>query len=249
MLFDTGCINKLKIDRRLWKMLEEFFNDVEEERGVYLVGSIYGGNALVYEIFEVSYLEHSPVHLISDPTSKLLLENSLPPGLSILGIIHNHPRSIGAKLSLIDLELAQEHENFAVVAVDDNFFYDAKVFCEGELKDIALEIELAKSEMPAIAVFEDCGNKNYLVLPQVLLKKIPTKILLKRYYPQFAYRIYIGATYESEQVTRNYKWCMITQIFSLPHVILPKENKFQYNYLSKQKFVKSIETIIDGASS
>ncbi|MGQ4892528.1 MAG: hypothetical protein ACP6IP_08580 [Candidatus Njordarchaeia archaeon] len=65
----------------------------ENETGFYLIGLIneYNKTALVLDYFEFQYAKRNRTHIESDPHKKILILQSLPIGLKLIGNIHSHP--------------------------------------------------------------------------------------------------------------------------------------------------------------
>ena len=74
----------------------------DNEVGFYMIGIIRDHEAFVYDIIEFPYSEKSPTLIASDPAKVARVFSIIPLGLTVIGIMHKHPDTIGSTFSSID---------------------------------------------------------------------------------------------------------------------------------------------------
>ena len=81
------------IPKTLLLDIEEKLSNSKDETGFYIIGLIddFNRTAIVLDYFEFQYNERNRTFIESDPQKKILLLQSLPIGLKLIGNIHSHP--------------------------------------------------------------------------------------------------------------------------------------------------------------
>ena len=235
---------KILFEETLWM---ELLSDIKEEpleRAYHLVGSRFRDKLIVYEIFEFRYVDRSPSFVVSDPMGRILLTNSLPAGLRILGIVHSHPfdNSENPKPSAIDIELAKEYYGEAIVTINNAGYATAVIYEDDGLIDINIEVRRLDTEKPEIVYLQN----TYCVVP-TLMTVFERKMYFPRFYAEDIYRLYLMSTYDKEGIRPpTYRWIWVRQVFEIPHKIFEGTmGEKQYVLLSTNRFTRAIREEVE----
>ncbi len=230
---------RVLLDNRLWdKILSDIKSD-RLERAYYLVGLVFRGDMIVYEAFEMRYVERGEVFLASDPMGRILITNSLPGGLRVLGILHSHPfdKSNGPQPSSVDLELAREYDNDIIMTVNPQGYSTAVRYIDGDIEFININIKRYSSEQPDILKIGD----TYFVVPREM-SIIERKLYVPRMFAQYMYRVYMAGRFDGSRIILpEYRWVWIRQVFDIPHKIYVDVEREQYGIFTATSFSEIIE--------
>jgi len=100
----TPSVDKVIMDTKAFEKAIRVGYETDTEVGFYMIGLIRNKEAIVYDLIEFPYSEKTPVSIASDPYKVARIFSIVPLGLSIIGIMHKHPDTIGSSYSSVDAE-------------------------------------------------------------------------------------------------------------------------------------------------
>ena len=224
----------LHIDSELWERMLKIIQENQHECAFYLIGFDNSEKKYVIELFEVLYSSKSSTHIISDPIGRLLISNSLPGGIKILGIAHSHPfdRSESPRPSSIDIELAEEYKGEIIITVSIAGGATAIRFGEGyELVNIVVEnfpedLKIIKAE-DLYFVFPWWENDDMI------------KLRVPRLCGELIYRLYLHSRFDGKKIhIPQYEWFFVQQKYRIPHIAFGEVREAIKNYLLNNSITK-----------
>ncbi len=226
------------IDATLWKKMIKIIRQTPYERAFYLIGFYNDNESYVIEIFEVLYQSSSITHIISDPYGRMLISNSLPAGIKLLGIAHSHPfdQSSKPEPSSIDLELAREYEGDIIITMNPTGEATAVKFA-GDYEDVRIKIEDFPRELRIIRV-----DDIYFVFPW-WLQDTTIKLRIPQLYGEIMYRLYFHSYFDGKRIIiPEYEWFYVKQKYSIPHIAFGNTRDLTKRYLLENSITKLLQS-------
>ena len=102
------------IPKTVFNTVRDSVINEEKETGFFLIGykNSLLSEIIVVDTIEYDYIERTSSFILSNPEQKILLHNSLPIGVSVIGNLHSHPfvgDPINLTPSLTDLKTYQDY--------------------------------------------------------------------------------------------------------------------------------------------
>jgi len=149
-------VSKVVVEERAFEMAIERGRAEPAEVGFFMIGLLRGDVAYVYDLVEFEYEEKSPTFIRSGAERKAMLVGMLPLGLRLMGMMHKHPSSIGARPSLTDertfMKYAEDGIYVFIIYTVEPLEARAYTVHEGRVVEIGFEARGLREEEELISL-------------------------------------------------------------------------------------------------
>jgi len=143
-------VSKVVVEEGAFKSAVEKGRAEPAEIGFFMKGLLRGDVAYVYDLVEFEYEEKSPTFIRSGAERKAMLVGMLPLGLRLIGMMHKHPSSIGARPSWTDertfMKYAEDGIYVFIIYTVEPLEARAYTVHEGEVVEIGFEARELREE-------------------------------------------------------------------------------------------------------